>query len=206
MRSSAVVLALMGLGLGAATPVAADWLVLIGGKRIRTEGPWTLKGDLLTVHETSGRILAVATHIVDAQACLAANGGVLRIQAIPGALPQGTPLSKPRIAPAPAGDPAAPAGLAKPASPATPAPSAGSAPRAGSAAPAPPAGTGAGKAQPAPAAAGAETGRAAAAKRARQAQLLRELRYREIVEGCSRMFVIDRAGFQRCLQIQTQGH
>jgi hypothetical protein len=200
MRRSVLFLALLGIA-AATSPAAADWLVLVGGKRIRTEGPWTLKGDLLTVHDTSGRIIAVATHIVDAQACLAANRGILHIQAVPGALPQGTPLSRPRIAAAPAGDPASPTGLAKPASPAAPV---ADAPPAASAAPAPPATaaigavTGAGKA--------AEADRAAAAKRAKQAQLLRELRYRQIVDGCSRMFAVDRAGFQRCLQIQTHGH
>jgi hypothetical protein len=203
-----LVLALLSALLGAAaSPLRADWLILVGGKKIATEGPWSLKGDLLTVHETSGRILTVATSTVDAAACLKANAGNLHIQVIPIAPAPGSPLSKPRIAPAasPAPAPAVPAAdagrAARPAADASSHPAAK--PAAAPAAGAPAAG--------APAAAGpvakakAPEEQAAAHKlSARQAQLLRDQRHQQIVDGCARMFVVDRAGYDRCVQTQTQ--
>ena len=175
-----LVLALLSALLGAAaSPLRADWLILVGGKKIATEGPWSLKGDLLTVHETSGRILTVATSTVDAAACLKANAGNLHVQVIPTAPPPGSPLAKPRIAPAsPA--PAPPNSAADPGRAARPA----AAPVAKAKAP--------------------EEHAAARKLSARQAQLLRDQRHQQIMDGCARMFVVDRAGYERCVQAQTQ--
>ena len=39
---------------------------------------------------------------------------------------------------------------------------------------------------------------------ARQAQLLRDQRRQQIVDSCARMFVVDRAGYERCVQTQAQ--
>jgi hypothetical protein len=230
------VLLLAVLGAAATLPDAeADWLVLVGGKRIETEGPWTLKGDLLTVHETSGRILAVGTNTVDAMACLKLNHGVLHIETIPLATPVGAPVTRPQMRPgagatsaipAPVPPAAATAATAAPARPAGAAASAAAAgqpaaapggggkrsPAAASGKPAAGAADAAGSAapsangQPPPAvdAAKAQADREKAAKEARQAQLQRELRYKKIVDGCARMFVVDRAGFKRCVDSQTQ--
>ncbi|MBV8199865.1 MAG: hypothetical protein JOZ15_04500, partial [Acidobacteria bacterium] len=80
--------------LGASLPAAeAEWLVLVGGKKIQTEGAWSLKGDLLTVHEITGRIVTVSTSTVDAEACLKLNGGSLRIDAVATPPPPGAPVS-----------------------------------------------------------------------------------------------------------------
>jgi hypothetical protein len=238
-----LVLALLSSLLGAAaSPLRADWLVLIGGKRIATEGPWSLKGDLLTVHETSGRILTVATSTVDADACLKANGGALHVQVVPTAPAPGSPLTKPRIDPAPSGAPAprnpatvpgrtalpdrlgavaAGAPPAKPAAaaagaatagapasgqptPGAPAPGAPApgAPAAG--APAAPTAPGAPVAAAAPKAKTPEERAAAQKLAAKQAQMKRDQRRQQIVAGCARMFVVDKAGFDRCVQTQTQ--
>jgi hypothetical protein len=200
-----LVLALLSALLGAAaSPLRADWLILVGGKRIATEGPWSLKGDLLTVHETSGRILTVATSTVDAAACLKANAGSLHVQVIPTAPPPGSPLAKPRIAPAsPALVPVPPSSVADPGHAARtgadasnhPAAKPPTAPAAGAAA-APPALVAKPKAH--------EEQAAARKLSARQAQLLRDQRRKQIVDGCARMFVVDRAGYERCVQTQTQ--
>jgi hypothetical protein len=230
--------------LGAAAPAAwAEWLVLAGGKRIETEGPWTLKGDLLTVHETSGRILTVGTSTVDTAACLKANGGSLRIEAISVAPPPGAPIVKPEIvsptarpprarratgnagSSASSGTPGNSGTLGTPGNPGTPGARSGSAtdtagaasgtakppatPGGGATAASstakPPATSGAGAGR-SPAAAGTAAGTAAstAAKQSQQAQLQRELRYKQIVDGCARMFIVDRAGFQRCIDAQTK--
>jgi hypothetical protein len=193
--SAAPLLAVLTV-LGSSLPAAeAEWLVLVGGKKIQTEGPWSLKGDLLTVHETTGRILTVGTNTVDAAACLKLNGGSLRIEAIAVAPPPGAPVSKPEVAPPP---PAGATTTVKPAKghgPNAQAPA--SAPAAGTAAP------GSGAAATAAAPAGIDAA-AAARKQARQAQLQRELRYKQIVDGCAHMFVVDRAGFQRCVDAQTK--
>jgi hypothetical protein len=183
---SALRVALWLAALGAVAPaVRADWLVLVGGKRIKTEGAWTLKGDLLTVHETSGRILTVGTSTVDTAACLKANGGKLRLETVavpmPAAGPQG-PDIRPQGAPPARGD------------------AYGSgADTAGATGPSAPAATG-----------NAATGRSprddrlVAAKAARQARLQRELRYKQIFDGCTHMFIADRAGFERCVDSQTK--
>src|SRR5579864_1867865 len=106
--------------LGAAVPAAeAEWLVLVGGKKIQTEGAWTLKGDLLTVHETTGRILTVGTSTVDAAACLRLNGGSLRIESVSTPPPPGAPVARPDIAPAAPAAPAAASAAAAAARPAT---------------------------------------------------------------------------------------
>jgi hypothetical protein len=211
---SALPAALLLVVLGTALPAEAEWLVLVGGKKIQTEGPWTLKGDLLTVHETTGRILTVATNTVDAAACLKVNGGSLRIEAIATPAPPGAPVTKPEVAPVtkpetapasaagpPRGDAAAkpakgkaPAKGAAASAQATPtAPAASGTPAAGAAAP-----------TPGPAAAPAGADRVAAAKQAKQAQLQRELRHKQIVDGCATMFIVDRAGFQHCVDVQTK--
>ncbi|HYL05485.1 MAG TPA: hypothetical protein VE075_05570 [Thermoanaerobaculia bacterium] len=186
--SAALLLAVLGTALPAAE---AEWLVLVGGKKIQTEGPWTLKGDLLTVHETTGRILTVGTSTVDAAACLKLNGGALRIESITTAPPPGAPVTKPDLAPA-----ASTGGTAKPAPPKAHVPNGPSAPNG-------PNGPNKGAA---PAAAPPPAGgdRVAAAKQAKQARLQRELRYKQIVDGCARMFVVDRVGFQHCVDSQTK--
>ena len=198
-----LVLALLSALLGAAaSPLRADWLILVGGKKIATEGPWSLKGDLLTVHETSGRILTVATSTVDAAACLKANAGSLHVQVIPTAPPPGSPLAKPRIAPAsPA--PAPPNSVADPGHAARPGADASSHPAARP--PTAPA-AGAPAAPPALVAKAKAPDEQAAARKlsARQAQLLRDQRRQQIVDGCARMFVVDRTGYERCVQTQTQ--
>jgi hypothetical protein len=198
-----LVLALLSALLGAAaSPLRADWLILVGGKRIATEGPWSLKGDLLTVHETSGRILTVATSTVDAAACLKANAGSLHVQVIPTALPPGSPLAKPRIAPAsPA--PVPPSSVADPGRAARPVADASSHPAARPAT-APAARAPAAPAAPVAKAKAADEQAAARKLSARQAQLLRDQRRQQIVDGCARMFVVDRAGYERCIQTQTQ--
>ena len=203
-----LVLALLSALLGAAaSPLRADWLVLVGGKKIATEGPWSLKGDLLTVHETSGRILTVATSTVDAASCLKANAGSLHVQVIPTAPAPGSPLTKPRIAPAVSPAPVPPSPAADPGRAARPGADASSHPAAKPAA-APAAGAPAGPAVPAApvAKAKAQEEQAAATRKlsARQAQLLRDQRRQQIVDGCARMFVVDRAGYDRCVQTQTQ--
>jgi hypothetical protein len=185
--SVVVVLAVLDL---AAPAARADWLVLVGGKRIETEGPWTLKGDLLTVHERTGRILTVSTRTVDAAACLKANGGSLRIEAVSVPPPPGAPVVKPEV-------------ISPSARPLTPHPAAAPIPTTAPAPPIPPIpvasnnGTAASAKPP-------RDDRAAAAKLARQAQLQRELRYKQIVDGCERMFIVDRAGFQHCVAVQTK--
>jgi hypothetical protein len=75
----------------------ADWLILNGGKKIETDGPWQLKGDLLTVHQVSGRISTVSVNIVDAEACLRANGGKLHIETLPVPLRAGTSVPNRRV-------------------------------------------------------------------------------------------------------------
>jgi hypothetical protein len=192
--------ALLLVVLGNSLPADADWLVLVGGKKIQTEGPWTLKGDLLTVHEITGRIVTVGTNTVDAAACLKLNGGSLRIEAIAVAPPPGAPVSKPEV------DAVPPAGATRTAKTARPAKGKASTKAAAGAGQATSANV-AGTASPATPASGAATpageDRSAAAK-AKQAQLQRELRYKQIVDGCSRMFIVDRAGFQHCVDVQTK--
>jgi hypothetical protein len=228
-RNAALTLpALLAVLLGAGPPpAAAEWLILQGGKKIETEGPWSLKGDLLTVHETTGRILTVAVTTVDAAACLKRNAGKLRIQASAAELPNGIMPRGRQIWPAPAPNPAVPGSailseaiagnVAAAPGEASPTPS-GAGSRSGTATR-----TGAAASGGAQAAAGTRAGAAAAAgqgtgggppqsaapaddvkarKQARQAQMERDLRYHRIVEGCARMFIIDRAGFQRCVQAQ----
>jgi len=230
------VLLLAVLGAAATLPDArADWLVLVGGKRIETEGPWILKGDLLTVHETSGRILAVATGTVDALACLKLNHGVLHIETIPLPMPVGSPVTRPPTRPGSGAASAMPAPVPPAAATAAPARPAGAAAAAAGVAGQPAAVAGGGRARPSPAAAAgkpaagaapaasspapaangqpppaadaatAQAARERAAKTARQAQLRRELLYKKVVDGCTRMFIVDQAGFRRCVDSQTQG-
>jgi hypothetical protein len=179
----ALPVALVVAVLGVAAPAArADWLVLVGGKKIETEGPWILKGDLLTVHDRTGRIVAVGTRTVDTAACLKANGGSLRIEAVAVAPPPGAPVVKPEAA-SPSGRPGPSQPPGSPSSPNPP------------------------KAVPNSTAVSGQPprdDRLAAAKLARQAQLQRELRYKQIVDGCERMFIVDRAGFQHCVAVQTK--
>jgi hypothetical protein len=201
--------ALIFAALGSAAPAArAEWLVLLGGKRIATEGPWTLKGDLLTVHETSGRILTVGTSSVDTAACLKANGGSLRIEAIAVPPPAGAPVVKPEVLSPSAGPPRASS------APRDSAPPEGSA-RAGSASggakrPAAAGAAGVAGGDSAAAVSGTASGRPpkddhlTAAKVARQARMQHELRYKQIVDGCARMFIVDRRGFQSCVDAQMQ--
>jgi hypothetical protein len=56
----------------------------------------------------------------------------------------------------------------------------------------------------APAAPASADERLAAAKQARQIQMQRELRHKQIVDGCARMFIVDRAGYRHCVEVQTQ--
>jgi hypothetical protein len=196
--------------LGAAAPAArAEWLVLVGGKRIETEGPWTLKGDLLTVHETSGRILSVGTSTVDTAACLKANGGSLRIEAVSVPPPPGAPVVKPEVI-SPSARPTHRTSRQPPARTGSAGSTAGPAGTADTAAAKAPAAAGAAGAATDPAVSATAAGkpprddRLTAAKLARQARLERELRYQQIVDGCARMFIVDRAGFRRCVDAQTK--
>jgi hypothetical protein len=203
---SALPAALLLAVLGTALPAEAEWLVLVGGKKIQTEGPWTLKGDLLTVHEVTGRILTVGTNTVDAAACLKVNGANLRIEAIATPPPPGAPVTKPETAPASAAGPPRGDAAAKPAKGKAPAKGAAAGAQATPPAAGAPATSASGAATPTsgPAAAAASADRIAAAKQAKQAQLQRELRYKQIVDGCSTMFVVDRVGFQHCVDVQTK--
>ncbi len=167
---SVLLLALLGGVVALPRAAAASWLVLVGGKRIQTEGAWTLKGDLLTVHETTGRILTVATSTVDAAACRKLNDASLRIEAVPVAPLSGAVVTLPSI-PAIASAGATPPPVRR------------------------------------AAAAGAAPGGKAAtmtAKQARQAQLRRELRYKQIVDGCAQLFIVDQVDFKRCVEVQTR--
>jgi hypothetical protein len=209
--------ALFLAALGVAAPAArADWLVLVGGKRIKTEGVWTLKGDLLTVHETSGRILTVGTSTVDTAACLRVNGGKLRIETVAVPMPAAGPVGS-EVPPQVSGAPPARGDAHEPSAGPAPGGTAGTA--TGAVAGAPSGQAPAAAATPtdragANAAAGnAATGkpprddRLSAAKLARQARLQRELLYKQIVDGCTHMFILDRVGFQRCVgsQIKVPG-
>ena len=161
-----LLLALLGGAVALPRAAAASWLVLVGGKRIQTEGAWTLKGDLLTVHETTGRILTVATSTVDAAACRKLNDASLRIEAVPVAPLSGAVVTLPPI----------------------------------------PAIASAGATPPPVRRAAAPGGKAATmtAKQARQAQLRRELRYKQIVDGCAQLFIVDQVDFKRCVEVQTR--
>jgi hypothetical protein len=55
------------------TAAMADSLVLKGGKKIDTAGPWVTRGNIVTVHETSGRAQTLTLSIIDFDATLKAN-------------------------------------------------------------------------------------------------------------------------------------
>lgn len=48
-----------------AAPAAADWLVLLDGKIIETEGTWELEGETLTYTDLEGQKQALAVDLVD---------------------------------------------------------------------------------------------------------------------------------------------
>jgi hypothetical protein len=185
---SAVALAVL-LGAGAGLPAHAEVLILTGGKKIQTEGPWVLKGDLLTVHEVSGKTTTVSTSIVDSAACKRINGDNLRITTIPVA--DGvTPMSGRQIWPVRSNAPPPTANRAIP----VPGGAGGAVPSAANSAAAAPHAT-------------AATGSAASQDpKARtltsQQRLRREAAYQRIVAGCTQMFVLDRDGFQHCVDTQ----
>jgi hypothetical protein len=180
--------ALVAIVTLASRPGAAEWLVLQGGRRIQTEGPWQLNGDLLTVHEPSGRVLAVAAASIDAASCLRTNS-TLRIVTSPHAMGKGEPTVVRQIWPQPLPNPAIPA------SPENRSLAAESVIPTGAPLPAK---------SPSPRLAEPTDASPAARQRARQAEMHRELEYRQILDGCARMFVLDRAGFKRCVVAQTQ--
>jgi hypothetical protein len=192
----------------------ADWLILNGGKKIETDGPWQLKGDLLTVHEATGRTTTVSVNIVDAAACLRVNSGKLRIETLPVPLRAGTSVPyrrvwssatpNPAISTSPAltalraaaitagGAPPAAAAPAAAAARAANTPRAAPAVSASAAAPA--------VSQASPTADSAD--QVKARKLAAQAQMQREKRYLAVVDSCEHQFVNDQPGFQRCVQAQ----
>jgi hypothetical protein len=51
----------------------ADALVLRGGKKIETSGPWITRGNIVTVHEITGRAQTLILSIIDFEATLKAN-------------------------------------------------------------------------------------------------------------------------------------
>src|ERR1700753_178685 len=106
LRSTIV--ALVAIVTLAARPATAEWLVLQGGRRIQTDGPWQLNGDLLTVHNSGGRVSAVAAASIDAASCLRINS-TLRIVTSPHAMGKGEPTVVRQIWPQPLPHPAIPA-------------------------------------------------------------------------------------------------
>ncbi|HEY8019975.1 MAG TPA: hypothetical protein VIH93_02680 [Thermoanaerobaculia bacterium] len=66
------------LSILAGSTCSADWLVLRGGKQIETEGPWALKGNLLSIREPGGRPKTVLLSIIDYDATLHANPAVAK--------------------------------------------------------------------------------------------------------------------------------
>jgi hypothetical protein len=51
----------------------ADALVLRGGKKIETAGPWVTRGNIVTIHEITGRAQTLILSIIDFDATLKAN-------------------------------------------------------------------------------------------------------------------------------------
>jgi hypothetical protein len=66
------------LSILAGSTGSADWLVLRGGKQIETEGPWALKGNLLSIREPGGRPKTILLSIIDYDATLHANSAVAK--------------------------------------------------------------------------------------------------------------------------------
>jgi hypothetical protein len=64
---------LMLLSVLVCTAASADWLLLRGGKKIETTGPWVTRGTVVTVHETSGRTQTLMLSIIDYDATFKAN-------------------------------------------------------------------------------------------------------------------------------------
>jgi len=55
------------------TAALADCLILKGGKKIDTAGPWVTRGNIVTVHEVTGRAQTLTLSIIDFDATLKAN-------------------------------------------------------------------------------------------------------------------------------------
>ena len=51
----------------------ADCLILRNGKRIDTSGPWVTRGNIVTVHDTTGRAETLTLSVIDFDASLKAN-------------------------------------------------------------------------------------------------------------------------------------
>jgi hypothetical protein len=64
---------------------SADWVVLRGGKKIETAGPWVMREGLLVVHEPSGRAQALTLATLDYDLTLKANVRTAKTAAEPGA-------------------------------------------------------------------------------------------------------------------------
>jgi hypothetical protein len=74
----------------------ADWMVLRGGKKIETAGPWKVRNDLIVVHEATGRTQALTFEIVDFPATLQANVRAgMRSSAAPGRRTAGSTAEDP---------------------------------------------------------------------------------------------------------------
>lgn len=74
----------------------ADWMVLRGGKRIETAGPWKVRDNLIVVHEATGRTQALTFEIVDFPATLQANVRAgMPSSAAPGRRTAGSPAGDP---------------------------------------------------------------------------------------------------------------
>jgi hypothetical protein len=74
----------------------ADWLVLRGGKKIETAGPWKVRNDLIVVHEATGRTQALTFEVVDFPATLQANVRAgMPSSAAPGRRVAGSPAGEP---------------------------------------------------------------------------------------------------------------
>lgn len=60
-------LALLVITLAAA-PAAADWLVMVDGTRVETDGPWSQRGKLVVFTDTSGNFVSLRLDDVDLEA------------------------------------------------------------------------------------------------------------------------------------------
>jgi hypothetical protein len=72
MRPRVAILSLL-IAVALAAAAGADCLVLRGGKRIDTIGPWTVRGTLIMVHDTTRRALTMTLAVIDFDATLKAN-------------------------------------------------------------------------------------------------------------------------------------
>jgi hypothetical protein len=66
-------LAIVLLGLAAAAPASADWLVMKNGSRLETKGAWKASGKLLIFTTTGGSLASLRAEEVDFTATAAAN-------------------------------------------------------------------------------------------------------------------------------------